>query len=195
MIDRITLATGNPSKVSELRALLGDRYHIEPRPSELAETVEDGATLEANAIKKAAEVANHTGTIAVADDTGLFVNALDGRPGVRTARYAGPSATDEENVARLLSELADVSVTADRAAHFATVIAVVQPDGQQLVVEGRVTGVIATERRGDTGFGYDPVFVPDEGDGRTFAEMGTDIKNTISHRARAVQALLASLGE
>lgn len=189
----LTLATANAGKVTELVALLGDRYDIRPRPADLPETVEDGDTLEANAAKKAREVLAACGTLAVADDSGLFVAALGGRPGVHTARYAGPDATHEQNIDLLLAELAAHPDPADRAAEFRTVIVAAWPGGREVVVSGRVPGVITAARRGDDGFGYDPVFVPDEGDGRTFAEMTLAEKNRISHRARAIQALLAAL--
>ncbi len=191
--ESITLATANEGKVAELRRLLGRRYRIAPRPTDLAETVEDGDTLAANALKKGTEVAEHTGTLALADDTGLFVVGLGGAPGVHTARFAGPGATTEQNVAKLLDELAGVGRAARRA-HFATVIAAVWPDGRRLVVDGRVDGHITTEPQGGSGFGYDPVFAPVEGDGRTFAQMSADEKNAISHRGRAIQALVAALG-
>lgn len=189
----LVLATGNPDKVVELRSLLGDRYRVEPRPSDLPDTIEDGDTLEANALKKAREVAERVGALAVADDTGLFVAALDGRPGVRTGRFAGEDATYDENVDKLLADLADVAGPTERAADFRTVIAARWPDGTELTVEGRVDGWIPPERRGDGGFGYDPVFIPIEGDGRSFAEMSADEKNELSHRARAIDALLAAL--
>lgn len=189
----LVLATGNPDKVAELRQLLGDRYRIRGRPADLAETIEDGETLEANALKKAREVVASVGALAVADDTGLFVDALGGRPGVRTARYAGENATATDNLTKLLSELGGVTDSAERTARFRTVIAAVWPDGSEVVVEGAVEGVIATEVSGDAGFGYDPVFIPTEGDGRTFAEMTGEEKNRISHRGRAVSALLARL--
>ena len=189
----LVLATGNPDKVVELRSLLGDRYVVESRPTDLPETVEDGETLEANALKKAREVAARAGALSVADDTGLFVAALGGRPGVRTGRYAGEHATYDENVDKLLAELADRDGPDERAAAFRTVIAARWPDGTELTVEGRVDGWITPERRGTGGFGYDPVFVPHEGDGRSFAEMTTDEKNEFSHRARAIEALLAAL--
>ncbi|MEL7155538.1 MAG: RdgB/HAM1 family non-canonical purine NTP pyrophosphatase [Actinomycetota bacterium] len=188
----LTLATANPDKVVELQQLLGADWDISPRPADLADTVEDGDTLEANATKKGREVARHTGTLSVADDTGLFVDALGGRPGVWTARYAGPEATSADNVAKLLLELQ--GVTGDgRSAHFRTVIAAVWPDGTALTVDGRVDGVITERARGEAGFGYDPVFAPAEGDGRTFAEMSAQEKNEISHRGRAIQALQAEL--
>lgn len=188
----LVLATGNPDKVVELRELLGDRYEVEPRPADLAETVEDGETLEANSLKKAREVMDHVGKPAMADDTGLFVSALDGRPGVRTGRYAGLSATYDENVDKLLDELSGV-VGDDRKAEFRTVVAVIWPDGRQEAVEGVVEGRIVEERRGTAGFGYDPVFAPAEGDGRTFAEMTAAEKHRISHRSRAIAAILERL--
>ena len=189
----LTLATANPGKVTELVSLLGDRYEIRPRPADLAETDEDGDTLEANARKKAGEVVAHCGTLAVADDSGLFVAALGGRPGVHTARFAGPDATHDENIDLLLAELSSRPDPGGRNAEFRTVIVAAWPGGRELVVEGRVPGTITAERRGSDGFGYDPVFVPDEGDGRTFAEMPLEAKNRISHRARAIAALLAQL--
>jgi XTP/dITP diphosphohydrolase len=192
----IVLATSNEGKVAELVDLLGDRYDVEARPQDLAETVEDGETLEANALKKAREVAAHSRQLAVADDSGLFVAALGGRPGVKTGRFAGAAASDDDNVRLLLSEL-DGAAAVDggaRAAEFRTVIAAVWPGGPELVVEGRVAGRISTARRGDRGFGYDPVFVPAEGDGRTFAEMSLSEKKELSHRSRAITALLSALG-
>jgi XTP/dITP diphosphohydrolase len=188
----LTLATANPGKVTELVALLGPRYRIEPRPADLPETDEDGDTLEANALKKAREVAARCGGLAVADDSGLFVAALDGRPGVHTARFAGVGASHDDNIDRLLAELAGV-VDPHRGAEFRTVIVAAWPDGRHLVVEGRVAGRILGVRRGTGGFGYDPVFVPDEGDGRTFAELPLEVKNRMSHRARAIAALVEVL--
>ncbi|MGF1596363.1 MAG: RdgB/HAM1 family non-canonical purine NTP pyrophosphatase [Acidimicrobiales bacterium] len=189
----LVLATANEGKVAELRHLLGDRYHIEPRPPDLADTVEDGETLESNALKKAREVARHAGALAVADDTGLFVEGLGGRPGVHTARYAGPAATADDNVDLLLQELASAGSATGRRAEFRTVIAAVWPDGRELTVAGAVAGSIAPSRRGSRGFGYDPVFAPLEGDGRTFAEMSAEEKHGLSHRGRAIAALLAAL--
>lgn len=190
MTERLVLATANPGKVAELIDLLGDRYRIVPRPADLAETVEDGATLTANATKKAREVAEHAGAASLADDTGLFVEALDGRPGVHTARYAGPGATADENVERLLSEL-DGHVGAEaRAAAFRTVLVLWRPGRDPLVIEGVLHGSIAASRRGERGFGYDPVFVPTDSDGRTLAEMSADEKNRISHRGRAIARLV-----
>lgn len=190
----LVLASTNPGKLAELADLLAGHYRVLARPADLADTIEDGDTLEANAIKKAAEVAASTGTDALADDTGLFVDALEGRPGVWTARYAGPDATDDDNRAKLLAELAPWPAPVGRTARFRTVVALVRADGSTLVAEGQVLGAIATERRGERGFGYDPLFVPDDGDGRTFAEMSLEEKQGMSHRARALAALLDQLG-
>lgn len=189
----LTLATANAGKVTELVSLLGHRYDIRPRPADLPETDEDGDTLEANARKKAQEVVARTATLAVADDSGLFVEALAGRPGVHTARFAGPNATHDQNIDRLLSQLADRIGPGQRRAEFRTVIVAAWPDGRELVVDGRVPGTITTARRGDDGFGYDPIFEPDEGDGLTFAQMPLEAKNRISHRGRAIAALLELL--
>lgn len=187
----LVVASTNPGKIAELVDLLADRFVVQPRPHGLPDTVEDGETLEENASKKAVEVSEFTSSFALADDTGLFVDALDGRPGVRTARFAGEQATNEENVAKMLAELDGI---ANRRARFRTVIAMADPAGDTRLATGTVEGTIATELRGTEGFGYDPIFVPDDGDGRTFAEMGKAEKHKISHRARALQALLEQLG-
>lgn len=186
----LVLATANPSKVAELRQLLSGHYVVHPRPQSLAETIEDGETLEANAEKKAREVAEVARQAALADDTGLFVRALDGKPGVRSARYAGESASDQDNVAKLLAEL---PTNETRAAFFRTVIALVGPDRSVVFAAGEVHGTITLEPRGEAGFGYDCVFQPTEGDGRTFAEMSSEEKNRISHRARALKELMGLL--
>ena len=193
--DRLVLASANPGKITELVELLaendlGQHFAVEQRPAGLADTIEDGVTLEANATKKAVEVRDFTNSTALADDTGLFVDALDGAPGVRTARYAGESATDADNVAKLLSELHGVE---NRSARFRTVMALARPDGELVLATGEVEGVIAASTMGDRGFGYDPVFVPNEGDGRAFAEMSLADKQRISHRGRALRALVSQL--
>lgn len=150
----------------------------------MPEVVEDGKTCEANAIKKAREVAAFTGLTAIADDTGLMVDALGGRPGVYAARYAGDGATYEDNWRKLLRELEGVP-TAKRAARFVTVAAIARPDSERVeLVEGVLDGQIALEPRGDRGFGYDPVFLVPEL-GKTLAELTAEEKNRISHRARA----------
>ena len=188
---QLVAATANPHKLVEFAAILGSAVELLPRPGDLGEVVEDGDTLEANARLKAAAVCGHTGHAAVADDTGLEVTALGGAPGVKSARYAGEHADDADNRTRLLEELEGA---ADRSARFRTVAVVAFPDGSEMLAEGMTTGTIAVVSRGDGGFGYDPVFVPDGGDGRTFAEMSPDEKNAVSHRGRAFRALATQLG-
>ncbi len=187
---RLVIASANPDKVKDLIELLGDRYEVLPRPADAPQTIEDADSLEGNAIKKASEIANFTGADAIADDTGLFVDALDGRPGVYSARYAGENATYEENVAKLLGELDGVE---DRRAEFRTVVALIRPDGTGVTGEGSVLGRIIERGRGSNGFGYDPVFEPDESDGLTFAEMSSEDKHELSHRGRAMNSLRMAL--
>ncbi len=189
------LATGNPGKAAELAAVLGAAeglagLELLPRPPDLPEPEEDGDTLVANARIKALTVVAACGEAAVADDTGLEVAALGGAPGLRTARYAGEGATFDDNIAKLLRELNGV---ADRRARWRTVALVAFPDGRELAAEGTCDGVIAEARRGEGGFGYDPVFVPDAGDGRTLAELDREEKNSLSHRGHAFRALAARL--
>ena len=194
---RVVLASANPAKVAELRQILGDRLDLVARPVEVAEVVEDADTFAGNARLKAVALVEATGLAALADDSGLEVDALDGAPGVRSARYAGEDATDEDNVARLLADLAAVSLddaTAGRRARFRCVLILRRPDGTETVAEGSVEGAIAETPRGSGGFGYDPVFVPDDGDGATFAEMDPAAKHAISHRGRAIETLLGLLG-
>ncbi len=188
---RLVLATANPDKARELAALL-DGFDVALRPTDLADVEEDAATLEGNARLKAQAVGAATGELAVADDTGLEVDALGGRPGVYAARYAGPGATYADNVAKLLVELADVPA-GERTARFRTVAVALYPDGREIVAEGSVAGVIAEWPAGGGGFGYDPVFVPEGGGGRTFAQMTTEEKAGVSHRGRALRALAAQL--
>jgi XTP/dITP diphosphohydrolase len=185
---RLVTASANPDKVTEIAAILGDAVELTPRPPDLDDVVEDGETLEENARLKAVAVCEAAGEAAVADDTGLEVDALDGAPGVFTARFAGEHATYGDNVAKVLADMEGVP-EAERGARFRTVALVRFPDGSELVAEGVVDGTIATEARGDRGFGYDPVFVPADGDGRTFAEMSADEKHAVSHRGRAFRAL------
>ncbi len=192
---RLVLATGNPGKAAELTTVLrgaGGLHDLElvARPAGLAEPEEDGDSLEANAAIKARAVVGATGEAAVADDTGLEVFALDGAPGLRTARYAGEAATFDDNMAKLLEELAGV---VDRRARWRTVALVAFPDGRTVAAEGTCEGRIAGSRRGSGGFGYDPVFVPDAGDGRTLAELTRAEKNALSHRGHAFRALAARL--
>jgi XTP/dITP diphosphohydrolase len=186
----LVCASANPDKVVEFEAILGDEVRLEPRPADVPEVVEDADTLEGNARLKAMAVAAATGRPALADDTGLEVVALDGAPGVHAARFAGEDATYADNRAKLLAAL-DGAV--DRRARFRTVALVAWPDGTETLAEGVCDGTIAESERGGRGFGYDPVFVPADGDGRTFAEMSDDEKNALSHRARALRNLLSQL--
>ena len=190
MIPRLVVASKNQDKVGEIEAVLGDVGLVGEIVQGLdwPDVDETGSTLEENALLKARAVMEAVGLPAVADDTGLEVAALSGRPGVETARYAGPDASYSDNVRRLLEELEGV---ADRKATFRTVVALVMPDGAELVAEGTLDGVIAAEPRGSGGFGYDPVF---EVEGRTLSEMGVEMKNTLSHRAKALQTLAGILG-
>ena len=189
----IVLATRNPGKVRELRALLA-RLPVTLRTAAsfagAPEVVEDAPTLEGNARKKALALHRHTGLPALADDTGLEVTALGGRPGVHSARFAGPDADDAANRAKLLRDLAGA---ADRSARFRTVVAFVEDDEVRLF-EGVCPGRILEEERGAGGFGYDALFVP-EGETRTFAELTQEEKNAVSHRGRALRKLAAYLRE
>jgi XTP/dITP diphosphohydrolase len=186
MIRELVLATRNRHKVTELVALLRDLgitiRSLDEFP-DAPDVVEDGATCEANAIKKAAAIAEFTGLPAVADDTGLEVDALGGRPGVYAARYAGEGATYEDNCQKLLRELMGVP-RERRTARFVTVAAIALPSGDVQVAQGTLDGTIAEEASGTVGFGYDPVFfVPALG--KTLAQLSADQKNKISHRAKA----------
>jgi len=189
-IEEILLATRNPDKVRELAALLGDlgiRIRTLADFPTAPEVEEDGTTCEANALKKAREIALATGLPSVADDTGLEVDALGGRPGVFAARYAGEDASYEDNCRKLLKELAGVP-PARRTARFVTVAALAMPGGHARVATGTLVGVIAERCVGSQGFGYDPVFLLPEL-GRTLAELTAEEKNRISHRAKAFRAM------
>ena len=187
--DRLVVASKNPDKVAEVEAVLSELGLVGEivRGLDWPDVDETGETLEENALLKARAVAEATGLPALADDTGLEVDALGGAPGVYAARYSGPEATYATNVAKLLAELGGV---ADRRAVFRTVIAVVSPDGDEWLAEGVVEGAVSLAPRGDNGFGYDPVF---EVDGRTFAEMTAAEKNSLSHRSRALRAIVSAL--
>lgn len=183
---RMIFASRNRGKVKELAELVADAgielLSLADLPG-APEVVEDGATFEENAAKKAREIAAWAGLPAVADDSGLEVDAIGGAPGVRSARFAGDGATDAENNAKLLRLLADVP-TERRTARFVSVIAVATPDGKVSTVRGTCEGIIGHEPRGAGGFGYDPLFIVPEY-GLTFAEMDLATKNRISHRGRA----------
>jgi XTP/dITP diphosphohydrolase len=186
MIRELVLATRNRNKVIELVALLGNLgitiRTLDEFPG-VPDVVEDGDTCEANAVKKARAIAEATGLPAVADDTGLEVDALGGRPGVYAARYAGEDATYEDNCRKLLRELTGVP-REQRTARFLTVAAIALPSDGIRVAQGTLEGVIAEEASGTLGFGYDPVFLIPEL-GKTLAQLSADQKNTISHRAKA----------
>jgi XTP/dITP diphosphohydrolase len=190
---QFVLASANPDKAAEMRAILAAAVpgiELLDRPAGVPDVEETGKTLEENARLKAEAIAAATGLPAIADDTGLEVAALDGAPGVYSARYAGEQATYGQNVAKLLGAL--VGVTARRA-RFRTVALVRWPDGREVSAEGFVDGRIATSARGDKGFGYDPVFEPTGARGRTYAELSAEEKNRLSHRGRAFRALAEKL--
>lgn len=191
---RLVLATANPDKVVEIGAILGDGVALVPRPASVPDVVEDADTLEGNARLKAVAIVEATGEPAVADDTGLEVDALGGAPGIHAARYAGPDAGYDANVDKLLAELQRVGAATDeqRRARFRTVALVRWPDGREVVCHGVVEGHITHARRGG-GWGYDPVFEPDETAGLTFGELSPGGKDAISHRGRAFRALAEAL--
>ena len=185
----LVLATRNPHKLREFDALLAP-HRVLPLPDEVELPPETGDTFAENATDKARTAADATGMTAIADDSGIAAAALGGRPGVRSARYAGERATDEENLQKLLREVPD----GDRRVAYVCALACAEPHAGVHVVEGRCDGMLATEPRGDGGFGYDPAFVPlDRDDGRTMAELTPEEKDAISHRGRAARALLAWL--
>lgn len=184
-------ASNNQHKLEEIRAIAGDSFDI----VSLAEAgihedlPETSDTLTGNALQKARRVFELTGKACFADDTGLMVDALGGGPGVYTARYAGPQCSPADNLAKMLREMDDVE---NRSAKFATVIAYLDSEGKEHIFEGAVQGRIATEASGTEGFGYDPIFIPEE-TGIPFAEMTADAKNAISHRGRATQQFIKFL--
>ncbi|MDR9450612.1 MAG: RdgB/HAM1 family non-canonical purine NTP pyrophosphatase [Acidimicrobiia bacterium] len=188
-IDRLVVASKNEDKIREIEAVLLGLGLVNEivKGLDWPDVEESEPTLEGNALMKGRAVAAATGWPALADDTGLEVAALGGAPGVRSARFAGEQASYADNVLALLRQL---SGETDRSARFRTVMALVTPDGQQIVVEGVLEGSIIDTPRGDSGFGYDPVF---EVDGRTLAELGAAEKNAISHRGRALRALAETL--
>lgn len=196
---RLVLATANRDKAEEIAAILGqelgDAVELVARPPSVGGVEETGQTLEDNARLKAVALLRATGMASVADDTGLEVDALGGAPGVYSSRYAGEHASYAANVAKLLAELdkAGAGSPEARRARFRTVVVARFPGGREVVASGTVEGTIAPERRGDGGFGYDPVFVPDGGDGRSYAEMTLAEKNACSHRGRAFRAFAVGL--
>ena len=184
----LVCASANSHKYSEMVQILSGVVNLIPRPSEIPDVVEDADTLEGNARLKATAVRSATGCAAVADDTGLEVDALGGAPGIFSARYAGENATDEDNVSKLLKEMSEVTGEG-RSARFRTIALIAWEDGAETIAEGVVEGIIAATPSGIGGFGYDSVFIPTYGGGKTFAEMDDKEKNAISHRGAAFRAL------
>jgi XTP/dITP diphosphohydrolase len=180
---RLLVATRNPHKVRELGRLLPG-LELDPLPDDIPTPPEDGDSYAANALIKARAAAAATGRAAIADDSGIEAAALGGAPGVRTARFAGEHATDAENLAKLAAE-----APVGSALRYVCVIAHVDRDGSERTFEATTTGTVAAQPRGEGGFGYDPLFVPDEADGRTMAELADAEKDAISHRGRAARAL------
>lgn len=190
---KLVVSTGNSHKVYEIRKILAD-LDIEVLSKndiglEKFDVVENGLTLEENSIKKARELAERTNFMVIADDSGLFVDSLNGEPGVYSSRYAGEDGNDKKNNIKLMENLKDKK---DRSAAFKTVIALITEDKTLYTVEGICPGSIGVEPNGENGFGYDPLFIPDGYD-KSFAELGDEVKNKISHRARALENLKAIL--
>ena len=188
----LVLATRNPHKLRELREALPG-IEIDALPDEVELPPETGETFAENALGKARAARDATGRTSIADDSGIEAYGLGGRPGVRSARYAGEDATDEENLAKLLEE---VGRQRDRRVAYVCVIALVTEDDREALFEGRCEGTLAEEPRGSGGFGYDPAFVPDDtgADDRTMAELAPEEKHAISHRGRAARKLAEQLG-
>ena len=189
----LLVATRNEHKLRELRELLPG-VELDPLPPEIDLPPEEWESFAENALGKARAAHVATGRPAIADDSGIEAHGLDGRPGIRSARYGGEDATDEENLAKLLEE---VGRQDDRRVAYVSVIALVDDGGNESIFEGRCEGTLAGEPRGTGGFGYDPAFVPDDtgpGDQRTMAELSLEEKNAISHRGRAARALAIHLG-
>lgn len=194
-MDKLVLATRNAHKVSELKQLLkGEAIQVLSLDdfAEFPEVVEDGTTFRENALKKAREVCQATGLPALADDSGLEVDLLNGAPGVYSARFSGPNATNAENNRKLLELLKPYPELEERSARFKSVIALVLPDGREKVVEGSAEGYILSDLRGTEGFGYDPLFYVPEYDA-TFAELPMEVKNRISHRGKAFSLIVEEI--
>ncbi len=189
----LLLATRNPHKLRELREALPG-IEIDPLPDGVELPAETGETFARNAVVKARAAQSATGRAAIADDSGIVAYGLGGRPGVRSARYAGETAGDQENLAKLLREVGEQN---DRRVAYVSLIALVTEDGQESLFEGRCEGTLASEPRGSGGFGYDPAFIPDDtgpDDPRTMAELAPAEKHAISHRGRAARKLAEHLG-
>ena len=191
---KLIIASNNKHKIYEIKKILGDRFSeiLSLREAGIEhETVEDGTTFMENALKKAREISEISGFASLADDSGICAHALDGAPGVYSARFSGGHGNDIDNNNLLLEMLRNKD---DKSAHYTAAIALVYPDGTTLTAEGYMYGTITEYWRGDRGFGYDPIFVPD-GDTRTVAELTDEEKNAISHRGKALMALLEKIEE
>ena len=189
---KLIIASNNQHKIREIKKILGEKFEQIVSLREAAidhETIEDGNTFLENAKKKAVEIAEISGCAALADDSGICVDALNGAPGIFSARFAGEHGNDQANNDLLVARLADKE---DKSAHYTAAICLVYPDGKRVEAEGYLFGRIIDTPRGTRGFGYDPIFVPD-GETRTVAEMTDEEKNAISHRAKALEALLSKL--
>jgi XTP/dITP diphosphohydrolase len=194
---RLVVATANSDKAGEIVAVLqqsGADVDLVPRPEDVSPVDETGTTLIANARLKAEALRDATGIAALGEDTGLEIDSLGGAPGVYSARYAGAGATYGDNVTKVLHDM-DAVLRASRTARFRTAVVLAFPDGSELTAEGVVEGTITETPRGEHGFGYDPLFAPASGGGRTFAELTPERKHAISHRGRALRALAARLRE
>lgn len=189
---KLIIASNNKHKIYEIKKILGTRFSeiLSLKEANIEhETVEDGVTFVENALKKAREIAEISGCAALADDSGICAHALDGAPGVYSARFSGEHGNDRDNNNLLLKKLKGNS---DRKAHYSCAMALVYPDGREVVAEGFMYGEITDNPRGERGFGYDPLFIP-EGENRTVAEMSDEEKNAISHRAKALALLLTKI--
>lgn len=191
---KLIIASNNNKKINELKSILSvyfdDMFSLKEADI-LHETIEDKLTFEENALKKAREIMQLSGCAALADDSGLEVDALNGAPGVLSARFAGEHGNDEKNNLLLLEKLKNIPIER-RTARFKSVIALVFPDGREAIAEGSVEGIIIDTPQGENGFGYDPIFfIPELG--QTFAQLPSAIKNNISHRAKAAKALVEKL--
>lgn len=194
---KIVIASSNQGKIKEFKKIL-EKFDLEVLSKadvglDDLDVVEDQDTLSGNSEKKARAIWQETKSLVLADDTGLFVDALDGRPGIYTARYAGENCTPKDNRKKMLGELEGLDLE-KRTAEFITSLVIIDEEGNTHIAEGICPGKIALEERGQEGFGYDFIFIP-EGYDKTFSELDPDIKNTISHRARALEKLTSILGE
>ena len=196
-MEKLIVASQNRKKIKELNAILS-KHGFEPVARDDAglptfEVVEDGTTFEENSFKKANEIMKVSGMVTIGDDSGLMIDALGGAPGIYSSRYAGEECDDDKNNLKVLENLKGVPWD-ERTAKFVTVITMCYPDGRTIVARGEIKGHIAEDFMGEGGFGYDPLFIP-EGYAQSFAQLGTDFKNTISHRARALEVLDEKLKE